>query len=155
MQMKHQIVEESRPMADSLLKNWLAFHKFLRLAMSDQPITREQDQMFLQIKSAVSRTYSQIRSRLPRALTGSPERMQDVMKTALSVSHIRNLPATDRRALYTLWHAFYVELCRTAGALKYMAEEKHYPRFDERESKASANIKADMAAEQRGGKKKR
>jgi len=154
MQMKPQIIEESRPLADSLLKNWLEFRKFLRLAISDQPITREHDQAFLEIKSAVSRNFSQLRSRLPRELTGSPERMQDLMKGALSVTHVRNMPSADRRNLYAFWHSFYVELCRTVGALKYMADEKFYPKFEEKIVKSGANLKANMANEMKGRKKR-
>jgi len=154
MQMKPQIVDDARPLADSLLKHWLEFRKFLRLAISDQPITREHDQAFLEIKSAVSRNFSQLRSRLPRDLTGSPERMQDLMKGALSVTHVRNMPSADRRNLYTLWHAFYIELCRTVGALKYMADEKYYPKFEEKIVKAGANLKANMAQEQARKKKR-
>lgn len=155
MQMKPQMVEESRPLADSLLKNWVEFRNFLRLALSSQPITREHDQAFLEIKSAISRNFSQIRNRLPRQLTGSPERMQDLMKSALSVTHVRNMPATDRRQLYAMWHAFYIELCRTQGALKYMQDEKHYPKFEEKSTKSGANIKADFVKDASKKKKKK
>lgn len=155
MQMKPEIVEESRPLADSLLKNWLEFRKFLRLALSDQPITRQHDQAFLEIKSAISRNFSQIRSRLPRQLTGSPERMQDLMKSALSVTSVRNMPTADRRNLYSLWHGFYIELCRTVGALKFMTDERYYPKFEEKVMKAGANLKASMVEEQGKKKKKR
>lgn len=154
MQMKPQIVDESRPLAESLVKNWLEFRKFLRLAISDQPISREHDQAFLEIKSAVSRNYSQLRNRLPRQLAGSPERMQDLMKAALSVTHVRNMPSPDRRGLYAHWHAFYVELCRIAGALKYMADEKYYPKFEEKNVKAGANLKAMMVDDQKKKKKR-
>ncbi|MCX7013553.1 MAG: hypothetical protein NTW86_13525 [Candidatus Sumerlaeota bacterium] len=143
--MKPIIVTETLPLADGLLKNWVAFRKFLRLAMSEQPITREQDQAFLQIKSAISKTYSQVRSRLPRQLAGSPDQLQDLMKQSLSVTHVRNMPAPDRRNLYRLWHAFYIDLCRTAGALKYMSDERYYPKIEEKAVKISANIKEQIA----------
>ncbi|GEM_PF-2768732 len=153
MQMKPEIVEESRPLAETLLKNWLEFRKFLRLAISEQPITRQHDQAFLEVKSNVSRAYSQLRNRLPAQLTGSPEKMQDLMKAALSVTHVRNMPSPDRRNLYAFWHAFYVELCRIAGALKYMDDEKLYPKFEEKNLKAGANLKAQMVNDQKKKKK--
>ena len=155
MQMKPSIVTETLPLADGLLKNWVAFRKFLRLAMSDQPITREQDQAFLQIKSAISKTYSQVRNRLPRQLAGSPEQLQDLMKQSLSVTHVRNMPAPDRRNMYRLWHAFYIDLCRTAGALKYMNDEKYYPKIDEKTVRVSGNIKQQIAGGGGSEKKKK
>lgn len=155
MQMKAQMVEESRPLVDSLLKKWLDVRKYLRLAMSSQPITREQDQAFLETKSAISRLFSQVRNRIPRQLTGPPERLQNIMKQALSVTHVRNMPEPDRRQLYALWHQFYVELCRTTGALKYMGEHKYFPKFEEKMANATANIKANIANEHSGKKRRK
>jgi hypothetical protein len=147
MQLKAKTVEECRPLAEQLLKQWLAIRKYLRLALSNEPITREQDHEFLQVKSQISKHYSQLRIRLPKQLLGTLEVVQDVMKQALSVTHLRNLPTTDQRQVANLWHGYYVDLCRMAGALKFMTEEKYYPKIEDKQIKASGNIKADLKSD--------
>ncbi len=150
MQMKQHMVDDTLPVAEALFKNWLVIRKHLQLAMSDQPIERDQDHAFLQLKSNVSKGYTQLRNRLPRQLAGSLEKFQDVMKRALSITHVRNLPPPDRRALYKLWHSFYLDLCYTLGALKYMNAEKYFPKFEEKQMKASDNLKASFVKESQG-----
>ena len=154
MQMKPAMVEEAKPLADALLKYWLGVRDFLRLAMSAKPISREQDQNFLTTKSAMSKVFSQLRNRIPEQVLGNSEQMQTVMKQALSVTHIRNLPTPDKRQLYRIWHSYYMELCRTAGALKFMNDEKYYPKLEDKAAvKRTGNIKADMEAAERGRRK--
>ena len=144
MQLKAKTVEECQPLAGQLQKQWLSFRKYLKLASSTQPIAREQDHEFLHVKSQISKNYSQLRIRLPRQLLGSVETMQDVMKQALSVTHVRNLPTTDQHQVAKLWLSYYVELCRMTGALKFMAAENYYPKIEDKVIKASGNIKADL-----------
>lgn len=155
MQMKAQLVEETRPLVDLLLQRWLKFREFLQFAMSDKTISRNHDHLFLEVKSGISKAFSQVRNRLPRGLMGDTERMQDVMKQALSVTHVRNLPSPDKDQLYRFWHGYYIDLCRMSGTLKFMDDEKFYPRFDETEKRASVNIKADFVADAKKSKKKK
>ena len=146
MQLKLKTVEECQPLAENLQKQWLGFRKYLWLAASNQPISREQDNEFLKVKSMIQKHHSQLRTRLPRQLLGSVEIMQDVMKQALSVTHVRNLPSTDQSQVARLWHGYYIDLCRMTGALKYMVEANHFPKFEEKLIKATGNIKADLGA---------
>ena len=97
-----------------------------------------------------------MRGRLPADLIGSHDRMQDLMKQALSATHIRNLPSADQRKIYGLWHGFYIEMCRMSGAIKYMDEEKYFPKIEEEnQAKASANIKESMLKEEQDDRKKK
>ena len=50
------------------------------------------------------------------------DKMIDLLRQSISISHLRGLPRPDRTAIMAQWHSVFIYLCRSVGALKFIAE---------------------------------
>ncbi|MFH0794252.1 MAG: hypothetical protein V2A74_09510 [bacterium] len=108
--------------AGQLLDLWVAFQVFFLKAFTAEAITKDDEQRFLEVKSNVAKTQRTITQKVPEVLYYGGDKMQDILKQSISVTHLRNLPGTDKKSIYTLWHVVFVHLARTVGALRSVSE---------------------------------
>jgi hypothetical protein len=138
--------------AQTLLQLWLRAKAFLAKATTEEPITREEEQTFLETKSDISKMQRSIAQKLPPDVSFGADRMQEILRQSISISHLRNLPKTDKQSLASNWHYVFINLSRAMGALQLLAEGYTPP---PRAAKAGTGIK-DLkgAASQEAPKKK-
>ena len=63
---------------------------------------------------------------VPKDINFGSGRLIEILKNAVSVEHLRELPTTDKKKLYAEWHHIYILMARAAGAMSFIAEgHKH------------------------------
>lgn len=108
--------------AQNLVKLWLNVKKFLVKAMGEDPITKEEEQAFLNAKTEVGRLTRSVGQKVPSDVTVGGEKMQDLLRQAISIAHLRGLPKADKQVLVSNWHASYITLAQAYGCLVFIAE---------------------------------
>jgi len=131
---------------------WIDFRKYIRKSFSDQPVTMQEEQDFLELKSQLTRLQRLLGQRMPEGSQYGAHRMSDIMSKCISISVIRDLPLQDKKGLYALWHQVHIAQQRMLGILD-LIREGHQVTFETVKAK-SGNIKADFAASRKSNKKK-
>ncbi len=114
--------EEALQQSQQLLNMWLQTKGFLAKAFTDTPVTPEEEKSFLQTKSGVSQLTRTVSQKLPPDVKIGGERMQELMRQAISIGHLRGMPKADKQTIIANWHAAFVELARAVGCLQFIAE---------------------------------
>lgn len=108
--------------SQGLLQLWVKIRAFLLKAETQDPITREEEQGFLETKSELSRAVRSILSKLPAGVTIAADRLQDILRQSIAIGHLRGMPKADKSALITNWHYVFIHLSRAVGAFQMIAE---------------------------------
>ena len=108
--------------AQNLMQLWLRAKQFLAKATTEEPITREDEQVFLETKSEISKVQRSIGQKLPADVSFGADRMQEILRQSISINHLRNLPKADKQSLASNWHYVFINLSRAMGALGFLAE---------------------------------
>jgi len=106
----------------ALLNHWMRIREYLLLAFQNDPITRDQEQVFLELKSDTARSQRVVSTKIPEDLKFGGDKITDFLRQAISVAHLRGLPMADKRGLVSVWHVASVMLHRAVGALEYVIE---------------------------------
>lgn len=114
------LLQETR----TLLNRWSRIREFLLMAFQNDPIAREQEQAFLELKSETARSQRVVARKVPEDLKFGADKITDFLRQAISVGHLRGLPIADKRTLVGQWHLASVMLHRAVGALEYMNESQ-------------------------------
>jgi hypothetical protein len=115
---RQELLEETR----TLLKQWTRIREFLLMAFASGEVTRDDEQAFLELKSATARSQRVVSRKIPEDLAFGADKITDFLRQAISVSHLKGLPLADKRGLVGEWHVASVMLHRAVGALEYLAE---------------------------------
>ena len=94
---------------------------FLR-SFSQDPVSHEEEDDFLEVKSNIARYQRVIQKKIQDALHYGADMMQEILRQSISISHLRTLPISDRQKLYRSWHTVWIYLTRTLGAFKFFEE---------------------------------
>jgi hypothetical protein len=108
--------------AQHLMQLWLKTKVFLTKATTEDPITREEEQAFLESKSELSKYLRTLTSKLPEGISFGPEKMQELLRQSISIGHLRGLPRPDKQALVSQWHNVFVYLSSVTGAIQFLVE---------------------------------
>lgn len=108
--------------AQSLLQLWLKVKAFLIKSQSEQPVSPEEEQIFLETKSDVSRMQRLLATKVPTDIGYGADKITDLLKQSISINHLRALPKNDRTTLMNNWHAAFVLISRAVGALQFISE---------------------------------
>jgi hypothetical protein len=119
-------VEELTESMKKLLELWMRTKLVLLKAFGSEPITREHESAFLQLKSDVSRIYRAASNRLSSGLQFEGDKMLEMLKNAMTMGHLQKLSAAEKQNIYVLWHLLYIRMTRTLGALETM-KAGYYP----------------------------
>ena len=101
---------------------WLRTRQFFAKANAEEPITREDEQQFLEMKSEITKYQRTVTPKMPANVSFGGDRMTELLRQSISISHLRGLPKPDRMALLSTWHTVFILLTRAVGALKFIAE---------------------------------
>ncbi len=106
----------------ALLNQWQRIREFLLLAFQNDPITREQEQTFLELKSDAAKSQRVVAGKIQEDLKFGSDKITDFLRQAISIAHLRSLPMADKRGLVAMWHVASVMLHRAVGALEFINE---------------------------------
>lgn len=109
-----------------LLEAWMRIKLIFQKAFGEGPITPEHENVYLQLKSEVSRLYRLVSDRLPRGLAFDGDKMMEMLKNAMTMEHLNNQSAGERQTYYSNWHRIYLKITRALGALEVM-KSGYYP----------------------------
>ncbi|GAB4312289.1 MAG: hypothetical protein Kow0059_02710 [Candidatus Sumerlaeia bacterium] len=126
--MKPNEVDEALQLARQMLQTWMQLKRFLIKANTSEPLTKDDERQFLEGKSEAARLQRSLTEKVKDKINYGANRLQDFLRQTISVSHMRNLPVNDRRALFKEWHVVYIQLTRLAGALEFAQQTGHVPR---------------------------
>ena len=90
--------------------------------MTDEPITRDEEQSFLEAKSQVSKYLRSLSQKLPADVPLAGDKLQELLRQAISIAHLRSLPKTDRQILANLWHVVFFNITRATGYFQMISE---------------------------------
>ena len=116
------IAETAFAESQQLWQLWTATKAFLAKAETQDPVTREEEQAFLEAKTDLSRLSRSIPAKLPEGVGIAADKLQDILRQAISISHLRSLPKPDKLNLVLNWHAVFIHVSRATGALQLIAE---------------------------------
>jgi hypothetical protein len=119
-------VDDLHEQIKKLLELWMRTKLVFLKAFGDEPITREQEAAYLQLKSEVARINRAISAKLPSGLLFEGEKMNETLKNAMTMEHLHNQPPAERQLYYATWHRVFIRLTRTLGALDLM-KAGYYP----------------------------
>ncbi len=108
--------------SQQLLNLWLQTKGFLAKAFTESPVAHEEEKAFLETKSAVSQYTRTVSQKLPPDVKIGGEKMQELLRQAISIAHLRGLPKADKQTLIANWHAAFVQLARAVGCLQFITE---------------------------------
>jgi hypothetical protein len=108
--------------AENLLGLWLRTRQFFAKANTEDPITREEEQQFLEMKSEVTKVQRTVAPKIPADAGFGSEKMIELLRQSISIGHLRGLPRADRMGIMAQWHSVFIYMCRAVGALKFIAE---------------------------------
>jgi hypothetical protein len=120
MALTPEVVDDLHENSKKMLELWMKIKLVLIKAFGEGEIAREHETAFLQLKSDVSRIYRLISDKLPPGLKFDGDKAMEMLKNAMTMEHLHQLPAGERQNIYKVWHAVYIRLTRTLGALETM-----------------------------------
>ncbi len=113
-------VESFEEAVKKILEIWMRIKLVFLKAFSDAGVQSDQEKEYLRLKTELSRLYKKVSEELPGGLQFDGDKMMETLKSAMSMAHLKNLPATERRKILGTWHVCYLKLIRTLGALEVM-----------------------------------
>ena len=120
--MKTQVIAANLEGFKNLLQLWVSFRKYFQRSFTSEPISRQEEQDFLELKSTLAKSYRALAQRSNELFNYGGEKILEILRQSISVGHLRALPIGDKRTLYTNWHTVFVYLSRTVGAYRFLAE---------------------------------
>ena len=120
--MKTQVIAANLEGFKNLLQLWVSFRKYFQRSFTSEPISRQEEQDFLELKSTLAKSYRALAQRSNELFYYGGDKILEILRQSISVGHLRALPIGDKRTLYTNWHTVFVYLSRTVGAYRFLAE---------------------------------
>lgn len=119
-------VEETLKDLKRLHELWINFRRYFLKAFSTEPISREEEHEFLEIKSEIARYQRVVSEEVGEDLYFAGDKIIELLRKSISIAHLRSLPLVDKQLNYKLWHYIFIYLGRTVGAYEFFTTG--YPR---------------------------
>lgn len=121
--MKPAQVAEMASLVHNALEQWVGFRRFFDKAFTAEELAADDEASFLEVKAQIARSLRSLGDKLnEKEYYFGGDKAQALLRSCVSVSHLRSLPMPDRRAMQKDWHTVRVHLSRTVGAFKFLAE---------------------------------
>jgi hypothetical protein len=140
--------------SQQLLQLWLQTKGFLARAFTETPVSPEEERAFLETKSAVSQYTRTVSQKLPSDVKIGGEKMQELLRQAISISHLRGLPKADKQTLIANWHAAFINLARAVGCLQFIVQGYIPTQKETRAGTGIKDLKGKKKKKSAGGAKK-
>lgn len=120
--MKIAQVVDTREDLKHLYDLWLKFRKYYLKAFTTEPISREEEHDFLEIKSEIAKYHRVLSEEVHENLYFAGDKIIELLRKSISVAHLRALPLVDKNLYYKMWHYIFIHLGRTLGAYQFFSE---------------------------------
>lgn len=120
--MSTQVIAANLEGFKNLLQHWVAFRKFFQRSFTSEPVSRQEEQDFLELKSTIAKSHRALAQRSDELFYYGGDKILEILRQSISVGHLRALPMADKRTLYSSWHSVFVYLSRTVGVYRFLAE---------------------------------
>ena len=138
----------------SLHTLWLRMKQFLLLSFTNNSISSDIEYKFLEVKSNTTKYLRVIAEKIdPHQFKYEPTQMSNLLRQAISISHLRGLPLADRKNLLILWHEVLIHLSQVLGAF-LLIKEGYQPKKKERKGTTIAALKRGASDSESKKKKK-
>ncbi len=101
---------------------WLKFRKYYLKSFTTEPISREDEQRFLEIKSSIAKYHRVLSDEIHESLYFAGDKIIELLRKSISVGHLRSLPLVDKQLYYKTWHYIFLHIGRTVGAYQFITE---------------------------------
>ena len=103
-------------------KVWLQIRNLLMKASAHLPISGEDEKNFLGFTSDASKIQRILHNKIGERVNFGSDRIVELLRKAVSLNQLRQLPETDRRDIISNWHFIYVLLTRALGEYQYYVD---------------------------------
>ena len=111
------------PEANKTLHQWEELHELLRTSVDEEhEIRPDEEQMFLELKSSISRSMKAMAQAIPGDLTFNSKKAGGILKNTVSLNQVRILPDADKPAIFEDWHEVWIGLVHMQGGLEFIQE---------------------------------
>lgn len=110
----------------NLLQMWMKIRKVFVVSFSGRPITSEQENTYLQLKTEISRVYRGTADRLSKGLHFDGDKMTELLKSAMTMEHLSGHEPDTQRKILASWFSIYIKMTRSLGALETI-KTGYYP----------------------------
>jgi len=149
--MKPAQIAEIAALVQSALEQWVGFRRFFEKAFTTDELAPDDEASFLEVKAQIARSLRSLGDKVDeKEYYFGGDKAQALLRSCVSVSHLRSLPMPDRRAMQKEWHTVRVHLIRTVGGFKFLAEG-----YVPRPKKVSATAGTSIAGIKAAGAKKK
>jgi hypothetical protein len=118
MALTPQVVQDLTEQAKKLLDLWMRTRLVFIKSFGNQPVTDDQEKAYLELKSEIQRLFRSMSENLTPGLKFDGDKMIETLKNAISMEQLRQNTAPERQKYFATWHAIYIKLTRTLGALE-------------------------------------
>ena len=128
---------------------WFSMKTYLMMGFTDEPLSADIEQNFLEVKSHTSKYLRVLAEKIdPHQFRYDPEKMIQLLRQAISVTHLRGLPTADKKNLFDLWHEVYIHLSQVLGAFLFITEG-YQPKKKEKKTTSIASLKKGASGTQK------
>lgn len=93
-----------------IIELWIKFGNLIRDSQSKKSSTKEEEQEFLEVKTALARKQ--------QALGAVPIKIMNILSQAMSLEDVAKMPDMQARKVYTEWHEAYLSLNELLGRME-------------------------------------
>jgi hypothetical protein len=128
--LKPEYLEETAREIHLLLDLWQKVREALEKALATEPITKEDEQDFLRVKSDGTKYHRILKKKLTdqttriKRLDFAYDKMLEILRSSISIAHLRALPESDVKRMRTDWHRIYIQLCDIVGAYDFLRSDQ-------------------------------
>ena len=152
---KIALLVDTREDLKHLYDLWLKFRKYYLKAFITEPISREEEHDFLEIKSEIAKYHRVLSEEVHENLYFAGDKIIELLRKSISVAHLRALPLVDKNLHYKMWHYIFIHLGRTLGAYQFFTEGYLPPKRTSKRDELVTISKLKGMAGSEGGIKKR
>jgi hypothetical protein len=126
---KAEYLDETKNELHILMELWVKVRDALQKALGTDPVTKEDEQEFLRVKSDGTKYQRVLKNKLTDAQTRikkldfNYEKMLDILRGSISIAHLRSLPESDVHRTLSDWHKISVQLNHVMGAYDFLSSE--------------------------------
>jgi hypothetical protein len=128
--LKTEYLQETVKELHLMVDLWQKVRDFLKIARSNEPITKEHEAEFLRVKSEGSKYHRILKRKLTdketriKKLDFPYDNMIEILRGSISIAHLRGLPEADQKKLQSDWHKTFIGLCTVAGAYEFLSSDQ-------------------------------
>ncbi len=121
MAKKPSLTEQKITRTKEFLDQWVVFHEMFVKARTDEPITREEEDRFLKVKSDLARKHQILMEFLDKEYIDK-EPITNILRATVNLRTVSQSAYDHYVRIETWWHNTFLALNESLGNLRYKLE---------------------------------